>query len=191
MRKILIIILFVTGTSYSVCQENEDSADNKYFYFFNTNPYSAEVIYKDSLFGLTPIRFFTKEKLDGYIKFRKENYKEKLFNLSGYNFNSGNTFELEPVNKQKEKTIFLNKETQFKTKRNTYTIGTFGLGALAGVITTIKFKNIANKSYDIYTATLDKAELDKSRRYDIYSAISLIAMEAAIGGLIYFLFIDK
>jgi hypothetical protein len=191
MRLYLFLILFLFLSSDIYCQDKSDSVNHQYFYFFNTNPYNAEVIFNDSTLGYTPIRFFTKEKLEGSLIFKKDNYNIQPFNLSDYDFNSGRILELVPLNKKEDKLIFINKETQFKTKRNFYAIGGFGLGALASVISTIKFKNIANNSYDNYLSSLDNSELDKSKKYDAYSVISLIAMQAAIAGLVYFLFVDK
>ena len=114
MYLFLILFLFLSSDIYS--QDKSDSINHQYFYFFNTNPYNAEVIFNDSTLGYTPIRFFTKEKLEGSLYFKKDNYKVKSFNLSDYDFNSGRILELEPLNKKEDKLIFINKETQFKTK---------------------------------------------------------------------------
>ena len=189
MKKLLLILL-IFQSSILLSQENNDSA-KIYYYFFNTDPYNAEVIYKDSTLGYTPLRFFAKDKLDGNILFKKNDFKDKIFDLNNYDFNKGELLELEPINKKENKLVFINKETQFKTKRNFNLIGGLGVGTLASFIATVHFKNIANTSYDNYTNTLDKSELDKSNRYDVYSALTLVAMQAALAGLVYFLFFDK
>jgi hypothetical protein len=189
MKKLLLILLTLQS-AILFSQEKNDSA-KIFYYFFNTDPYNAEVIYKDSTFGYTPLKFFSNDKLEGNIIFRKNDFQDKIFDLNNYDFNKGELLELEPINRKENKLVFIDKETQFKTKRNFNIIGGLGVGTLASFIATVHFKNIANNSYDNYTNTLDKSELDKSNRYDVYSAITLIAMQAALAGLVYFLFFDK
>ena len=189
MKKIiLILLLFITSLLKS--QGKSDSA-KIFYYFFNTDPYNAEVIYKDSSLGYTPLRFFSNEKLEGNMLFRKNDYKDKIFNLTNYDFNKGLLLELESINKKDNKLVYIDKETQFKTRRNFYLISGFGAGALTSVIASISFKNIANDAYDNYQNNLDPGQLHKSNRYDIYSALTLIAFEAALSGFVYFLFLDK
>jgi len=118
-------------------------------------------------------------------------FKEKTFWLEEYDFHKGITLDLEPQNKGDDAIVLKDNQTQFNTKRNFYIISGFGAATLAGVMGTIKLKNIANKSYDNYILNQDRSELDKSNKYDMYSIITLVFMQAALAGLMYFLFIDK
>jgi hypothetical protein len=191
MKKILIIPVLFFLINIATAQDNNDSVKKEYFYFFNTNPYNAKVDYSDSTLGLTPLRFFSINKLKGKILFRKEKFKDKSFNLDYYDFKKGLNIDLIPVSPKDEQVVFKNKQTQFNTKRNFFAIGGFGAAIITGLFGTIKFKNVANNSYDNYTSTLDQNEYDKSKKYDIYAGISLALMEAAFAGFIYYLFIDK
>jgi hypothetical protein len=48
---------------------------------------------------------------------------------------------------------------------------------------------LANDNYDEYLKTGDRSKLDKTKRYDLFSGISLAAFQAGLAGLIYFLLI--
>ncbi len=141
--------------------------------------------------GLTPLRFFSANKLQGLLLFRKDKFREKSINLDNYDYSKGISLDLEPISSDDGIIVFKNKQTQFNTKRNFFAIGGFGTAILAGLISTIELKDVANKSYDNYLSTLDRNEYDKSRKYDLYAGITLALMEAAIAGFIYYLFIDK
>ncbi len=191
MKKIVVILIFFSIIHTIKAQEFKDSVMKDFFYFFNTNPYNAEVIYRDSTLGLTPLRFFSTNKMQGLLLFRKDKFKEKSINLDNYDYSKGISLDLEPVSPDDGIIVFKNKQTQFNTKRNFFAIGGFGTAILAGLISTIELKNVANKSYDNYISTLDRNEYDKSKKYDLYAGITLAVMEAAIAGFIYYLFIDK
>jgi hypothetical protein len=140
---------------------------------------------------LTPLRFFSANKLQGLLLFRKDKFREKSVNLDNYDYSKGISLDLEPITQDDGIIVFKNKQTQFNTKRNFFAIGGFGTAVLAGLLSTIELKDVANKSYDNYLSTLDRNEYDKSRKYDLYAGITLAVMEAAIAGFIYYLFIDK
>jgi len=191
MKKIVVILIFFSIIHAIKAQEFKDSVMKDYFYFFNTNPYNAEVIYHDSTLGLTPLRFFSANKLQGLLLFRKDKFREKSINLDNYDYSKGISLDLEPISTDDGIIVFKNKQTQFNSKRNFFAIGGFGTAILAGLLSTIELKDVANKSYDNYLSTLDRNEYDKSRKYDLYAGITLAVMEAAIAGFIYYLFIDK
>jgi hypothetical protein len=161
-----------------------------YFYFFNSNPFDASVLLQDSLLGLTPLRYFSKEKLFGNLLFRKKNYSDRIFNLKNYNFETGCYLNLEPLTTNTDDIVYKNRDTEFKTKRNFIVAGSFGAAAIISGYTTIKFKNIANNSYDRYLIYYDQKDLDDANRNDIFAAISLVVMQAALALAIYFLIVD-
>jgi len=162
-----------------------------YYYYFNTDPFNASVFKNDSLLGLTPLRFFTQSELSGNLLIKKKNYRDFVFELKNYDFETGANISLlskgiENIND----VVYKNRGTQFKTKRNLYTIIGLGAAAIAGGYFSIKFKNKANDSYDNYIATGNSAQLTESTSNDTYFVISLVLMQMAVGGLIYFLFFD-
>ena len=161
-----------------------------YFYFFNSNPFNTSVLHKDSLLGLTPLRYFSEEKLFGNILFRKENYHDKIFDLKNYNFETGNYVNLEPLTTNVDDIVYKNRDTEFKTKRNFIVAGSFGAAAIISAYTTIRFKNTANDSYDRYLISYDQKDLDEANRNDIFAAVSLVVMQAALALAIYFLIVD-
>ncbi len=160
------------------------------YYFFSTNPFNANVIYHDSIIGVTPLRYFSREKLSGNIIFKKEKYINRIFDLKNYNFETGYSVNLEPLENNSNNIVFKNRSTEFKTKRSYLMVGTFGAATLLSAYTTIILKNKANDSYDKYLISNNSAELDDANRKDIYSAITLVIMQVALAGVIYFLFID-
>lgn len=167
------------------------SADFKYFYFFETEPFNASVISNDTLMGYTPLRIFTEFKLTDNIIFRKKNYNDFVFNISDYNFDSGVKVILKPKGKiNLNDDVFKNKGTQFNTERNLPAIVGLGLASITAAYFTYDFKTQANQDYDEYLLTGNQGKFDDSSQNDTYFVISLVLMQAAIGGLIYFLFFD-
>ena len=80
--------------------------------------------------------------------------------------------------------------TQFKTRRTILPIlGTAG-AAITSCVLAFNYKNDANKYYDRYLLTNNSTDLETSNQNDTKFIISVLLMQAAIGGLIYFLFFD-
>ena len=71
-------LLFISGILlfFNVSNPNAQQTDSTsagYMYFINSNPFNAEVYYRDSLLGLTPLRFISEYILSGNILIRKKN----------------------------------------------------------------------------------------------------------------------
>lgn len=167
------------------------SINFEYYYYFNTNPFNASVFKNDSLLGLTPLRFFSDNELSGNLFIKKKNYRDFVFDLKNYDFETGANIDLhskgiESIND----VVYKNRGTQFKTRRNLYTIIGLGAASIAGGYFAISFKNKANDAYDNYVSTGNSVMLNQSNSNDTYFVISLVLMQVAIGGLIYFLFFD-
>lgn len=163
----------------------------KYFYYFDSDPFNAKVISSDTLLGYTPLRLLNENKLTDNIIFRKENFKDLVFNIKDYDFEKGIKVTLQSKGKVKlNEEVYKDKGTQFNTSRNLPVIAGLGLATLTAGYFTFDFKNKANNLYDDYILTGNSESLDESNKNDIYFAISLILMQAAIGGLVYFLFFD-
>lgn len=163
----------------------------RYFYYFNTIPFGAKVIQNDSVFGETPLRYYSENELKGSLIFRKKNYKDFIFDLKNYDFETGKNISL--MSKGKESVndiVYKNRGTQFETKRQLIPIIALGAASIAGAIISINFKNTSNEEYARYLLTGNEQNLNESTQNDTYFIISLVAMQAAIGGLIYFLFFD-
>lgn len=161
------------------------------FYFINSDPFNADVFNNDKFIGMTPLRIATETPLSGILTFNKDEYKDGIFSLSE-NDTVRNIFVKLKENRygQTSPVVFKNKKTNFKSERNFLAIGSFGAGALLGAVSAIYYKNTANDAYDRYRQTFAQTDLDETNRNDTYSLISLIVMQGAIAGLIYFLFFD-
>lgn len=90
----------------------------------------------------------------------------------------------------KERRGLVNKETYFKTPRKFLPIAVSSFLTAGSGIMSFYFKQLANDKYDEYQLTGDASLLDKKRKYDIISGISLVVFQVALAGLIYFLIIE-
>ena len=174
---------------------NKDTTVNiifNYFYFINTDPYSAKVFKDDSLLGETPLRFFKKNELTGKLLIRKKNYKDYYFDMASYNFNTGADIKLNPKGiEEVNDLVYKDRSTQFNTKRSLMPILGTGALSIASAIMAFNYKNIANSEYDKYLLRGNNEYLQESQNNDTYFAVSIVVMQAAVAGLIYFLFFDK
>jgi hypothetical protein len=140
---------------------------------------------------MTPLRMNTEYPLAGNLTFKKEEYQDEVLNLTHLD-TARNIFVKLKENRygQSSNVVLKNKETGFSSKRNFIAIGSFGVGALLSAVSSIYFKNMANDSYDQYKQTFVPGDLDNTNKYDTFSLISLIVMQGAVAGLIYYLFFD-
>ena len=163
-----------------------------YFYFINTTPYSAKVLKEDNLLGETPLRFFSENELTGKLLIRKKNYKDYYFDLGSYDFLTGANIKLIPKGSESVTDIvYKDRTTQFNTKRSLVPILGTAAVSITSCIMAFNYKNIANDEYDKYLLRGLNKNLEESQTNDTYFAISLVVMQAAVAGLIYFLFFDK
>jgi len=183
------ILVFLTGCPLKA-QQTDSTVTGEYFYFINSNPFNAEVYYKDSLLGLTPVRFTSNEKLSGNILLKKKGYKDESFNLEEYNFEKGTEIFLKSILPVEEKIVLKDKGTNFGKKRSLTGILTSGILAITTGMLAYNTKEKANDFYNQYLDNRSQDNLDKSNKYDIYSGISLAIMQVSIAGLIYFLFLQ-
>ena len=157
-------------------------------YSFITEPFNAEVYYKDTLLGLTPLRYVTENFLEGMFTIKKEGY----FNLTDY-FESEKLlyrFDLKSLSGVTTEKVIINREIGFESPRNWFLISGLGAATLTSAYASFNFKSKANELYDEYVITRNNSTLSESNKNDTYFIVSLIAMQAALGVLIYFLFFD-
>ncbi|MCB0728945.1 MAG: PEGA domain-containing protein [Ignavibacteriae bacterium] len=162
-----------------------------YFYFINTIPYNVKVFNNDSLLGETPLRFYSEKKLEGFLNFNKMDYKDKVFDLRNYDFKTGLSIELLPKGTETVNDIvYQDRSTQFKTKRPLLPIFGTALLTIGSGIFAINYKQSANNEYDKYLRTGNTTFLNNANNDDTVFTVSIILMQAALAGLIYFLFFD-
>lgn len=161
------------------------------FYFINSDPFNANVFKNDTLMGMTPLRINLEYPLVGTLTFRKDEYLDEVLRLSPVDTVRNIFVKLkESRYGQSSNPVYKNKSTGFNTDRNFVAISSFGAGALLSAVSSIYYKNMANDSYDTYRQTFAQKDLDNTNRYDTLSLISLLVMQGAIAGVIYFLFFD-
>lgn len=164
----------------------------EHYYSINSSPFNAKVYKSGFLLGLTPLRIYFPAPLSESITLKKRNYKDKVISPADFSSSNDINVTLEPQGKViTDNPVFRDRQTNFKSERNFWAIGSFAAGVLASAYTTISFKNTANDAYDRYLENNNQADLNISNKNDVYSTISLVVMQAAMAGLIYFLFIDK
>ncbi|HRE40092.1 MAG TPA: PEGA domain-containing protein [Ignavibacteria bacterium] len=164
------------------------SANFKFYYFINSSPANSLVFYDNIILGETPLRYFTENKLFGYLILKKENYEDFKLELQE------NKFELFGVLENKNskilsEEIIYNKKTSFKSPRNYTVIGLLSAALISTGYSAYRTKTVSNQLYDNYNLTGNQHDLDRSNQQNIFFYISLGLMQAALGGLIYFLFI--
>lgn len=158
-------------------------------YYINTIPTNASVIKNDSTYGFTPLRLFSKEKLNGSFLLRKEGYFDKTINIENFGFGNSIVETLTP-NGVTKNNVWKDKNTNFNTKRNFPLIAVLGAVVAGGTFATFHFKSKGNDAYDRYLQNYNQADYDESKTNDMYSVIFLIASEITLGVLVYFLFGD-
>jgi hypothetical protein len=191
LNRILILLgIIIIISCCPLKAQTGDSTSFRYYYFINSNPFNAEVFYKDSLLGLTPVRFATSDKLSGKIILRKKGYREETVNLDDYNFDKGVEVLLKPAIADEERIVLKNYGTSFVKKRSLTGILTSGIVAIASGTIAYTAKEKANDLYNTYIVTRNQNDLNKVNRYDLYSGISLALMQVSVAALIYFLFLQ-
>lgn len=188
-------LLFISGILlfFNVSNLNAQQTDSipaGYIYFINSNPFNAEVYYKDSLLGLTPLRFISNDKLSGNILIKKKNYRDVYFNIGEYDFSRGAEIMLVSILPVAEKIVIKDKRTGFIKKRSFIKVVTSGILAITTGAIAYTTKEKANDFYNHYLSDRSQSNLDKANKYDLYSGISLALMQISIAGLIYFLFLE-
>jgi len=83
-----------------------------------------------------------------------------------------------------------NKNSMFKKPRKVLPIAVFSAASIGSAASAYYFKKLANDKYDDYLRNGEQDLLDKTKRYDLISGISLAVFQLGLIGVIYFLFIE-
>jgi len=147
-----------------------------------SEPYGACVQYRDSILGTTPLILSVTSEIY-LIKLSKRGFKDEITPLS---ISGGEiSVKLEPVEgSEVSQTSFLATKKQLEFSSSAY-IAT-GAAVLSGA-TAAYFKIRADRFYEDYRRTNSGTTLDKVRRLDTISGISLAATEISLFILSYYL----
>jgi hypothetical protein len=184
---LLVITVLISMNSFA---QTDDSLRINYNYI-NSSPQDAEVFLGDELIGRTPL-FFTwqdsvfprqiKISKSGYIEFtEKINELQKLYREINLIPEKGKNLP-NPVKEDKG--------TYFKSPRKIIPIVISSAAAIGAGISAFYFKKLAIENRNIYDDTGDTDALDRKKKYDLYSGISLVVFQAGLGALLYYLLID-
>ncbi|HEX2786320.1 MAG TPA: PEGA domain-containing protein [Ignavibacteria bacterium] len=160
----------------------------RYYYFIDTDPDNAQVLNNNIFLGLTPLRYLSETSLTGKLLFKKDGFFNQ--ELSIVNNQYDYFAKLRKTNGEANiSEVMKDRQTQFKSPRNLPMISLFSAAVLGTGFAAYRTKTVANNYYDEYVRTQDVTLLDKSNKEDVYFYVSIGLMQAALAGLIYYLFI--
>ena len=183
----ILLIIFTLACSAVYAQ---DSLVIKYNYI-NSAPQDAMVYFNDEFRGNTPLFFTWQDSVfPKVMKITKRGYSDYIENIqeiTGINktvnmvSNSGNNI----LNSVKE-----DKASYFKRPRKILPIVVSGLATFGAGASAFYFKTLAIDNRNAGEETGDLQALDRQKKYDLISGISLVVFQAGLGALLYFLLID-
>ncbi len=169
------IILILVPLSLSFTQGldslREDDVNEK---LLNSNPQDAQVLYKDSLIGHTPL--FISSRFDNIV-LRKHSYEDLV--ISFEEIMPGKVFSLNFIGNENESAFF---------DKDIFKILTAGIIVLGG--TTAYFKLKADNKFEEYQRTGDNRFLQDTRRLDLISGITFAALQVNFGMMLYYFLIE-
>ena len=184
---IFLFQIFITLNSFA---QLNDSLVIKYNYV-NSIPQNAEVYYNDTLIGYTPLRTFNKFTYSGIIKVKYKGYNDYVYSIQSTDTLLNMTFYMVPALKTPRQLLVTeNKNSMFKKPRKVLPIAVFSAVSIGSAASAYYFKKLANDRYDDYLRNGEQDLLDKTKRYDLISGISLAVFQLGLIGVIYFLFIE-
>jgi hypothetical protein len=181
------LIYLLTGCSLLFAEQARDTVNqSEKIFFINSIPYNAELYFNNIIIGLTPVRVYSDSLSNKELTLKRAGYFDSTFILKQNNL----LIELRPV-KNKEELVKTNFHRYFKKQKNFTVIGSITLFSLGSGISSYLLKNKANDYYNEYVNTLNRDFLDKSKRYDLYSGVTLALMQAGLAYVVYLLFFDE
>lgn len=150
-------------------------------YFVNSIPSGADVIYNDSVVGITPTILSRKDN-QSFVKILKDGYQQVSIPL-GENNSSINISLIPQNNLSNIQATFLSRDgTQLQTSVYLSAGGSIAFGIAAALC-----KIQADENYRKYRTTSDGQYLKKMKKFDVISGVSLAACEISSFILAYLL----
>lgn len=193
LKSYIIVLLILIG-SLSFSQEKDSLTIN--YNLINSIPQDAGIYFNGNYMGNTPYRFMFSPadsangiavvlKMKGYVDFSfKVNKEDQPLNKTINLISAGKNSTVKD-----KKLVIENKSSLFKSPRKLVPIALSSLVAGSGAILGFVFKSKANDLYDEYVNTGNRSKLDDTKKYDLYSGLSLAAFQVGFTALIYFLLI--
>lgn len=190
-RKIKILLaLIILAFPAGIFAQLSDSLRIDYNYI-NSAPQNAEVYVNSELIGNTPLFFTWKDSaFPKELKIKMKGFAEYVETVNDDVLMSKTYTLVSLTGSGKIKLINEDKATYFNKPRRVVPIVISSLAALGAGISAYYFKSLAVDNRDAYDATGDPAALDRKKKYDILSGVSLVVFQLGFGAAIYYLFIN-
>ncbi len=187
MKKLILFILLIFLQVKLFSQE--DSLEIKYNYI-NSIPQNAEVFINGEYNGNTPCRFPVDVKINSCL-IKKDGYKDEQRSFSESRESISQTFVLIKKNNLANEKLVLSKSPfTLKPRRKIIPVILSSLITAGSIGLSYYFKDKANTHNELYTFSGDQSELDKVKKFDLYSGVFLGAFQVSFIGLIYFFMVD-
>ncbi len=190
-NKILIVLAAIICT----CALNAQDTDSLRigYNYINSNPQNAEVYLNNEIIGSTPLFFMLNDSLKtGNLLIRLSikgyaDYSEIITGIEKIN----RTYTLVPlagtklINPVKE-----DKKPYFESPRKLFPVVISSIVSIGAGISAFYFKNLATQNRDYFDMSGDITALDRKKKYDIMSGVSLVVFQLGLGALVYYLLLE-
>jgi len=159
----------------------------------DSHPQNAEVYINGELSGRTPFRLVRKEFDDADIVLKLKGYYDYSFQIT----NSDTVFSKSVIMLPKSgktlntQMVIENEPLDFNKPRKVIPIALSALITAASGVAAYYFKQLAIEQNDSYYNTLDPSYIDKKKKYDLISGISVGIFELGFASFFYFLLSDN
>lgn len=188
-NKILFIFLVCWFTA-SADAQTADSLRLDYNYF-NSVPQNAQIYLNDEFIGNTPLFFNWGDSVfPKQVKITLNGYTDIVENVDN-TARISKLYTMIPLKgTRKSDQVSEDKQLYFENPRKLFPVVISSLFTLGAGASAYYFKSLAIDNRDEYNITGDPAALDRKKKYDLLSGISIVVFQAGLGALIYFLLID-
>lgn len=188
----ILTFLVVIFCTFAINAQDADSLRIGYSYV-NSFPQNAELYLNNENIGNTPLFFMISDSLKGsdlQIKLSLKGYSDCSETFIG-NEKINRTYTLVPlpgtklINPVKE-----DKKPYFERPRKLIPIVLSSLVTIGAGVSAFYFKNLATENRDNYDMYGDPSALDRKKKYDILSGVSLVVFQLGLGALVYYLLLE-
>lgn len=170
--------------------QQQDSLEIPYNYI-NSTPQNAEVYFNNEFIGNTPLFFTWKDSVfPGQIRVSLRGYSDHLETISSPERINKNYSLVWLKGSRKTDLVKEDKKPYFEKPRKMLPIVLSSLTAIGAGISAFHFKSLALDNRDVYESTGEVGALDRKKKYDIISGVSLALFQVGMGALIYFLLFE-
>jgi len=188
-NKILLLVIAVIFHTVIYAQQ-KDSLELPYNYV-DSAPQNADIYFNNEHLGKTPLFFVWKDSIfPGQLKVSAEGYTTHIETIHSAGLIK-RFYNLVKLGSKKDNDLVIDgKNPHFDEPRKIFPIVISSLAAIGAGVSAFHFKSLALENRDIHEQSGDPGALDKKKKYDIISGISLAVFQLGMGALIYFLLLE-